>query len=333
MSDLKTRYMGLELGSPLVASAGPLCKSLENLHAMQEAGIAAVVLHSLFEEQVTLEASYLDKFLDSGAESSPEAVSYFPDMGNYEVGPEAYLEHLAQAKREVDIPIIASLNGTSVGGWTHYAREMEQAGADAIELNMYYIPTAIDQTGDQVEQLYVDLVSEVASHVSIPLAVKIGPFFSSIPAMAKRLNEAGADALVFFNRFYQPNFDIHQLEVVPDLHLSRPAELLLRLRWTAILHSNINADIAITGGVHSATDVLKSMMAGAKVAMSTSALLKYGIGHAKNVLSDIKAWMIENEYDSIEQMQGSLSYEHVADPAKFVRANYLHVLGSYTVQS
>jgi dihydroorotate dehydrogenase (fumarate) len=332
MTDLSTSYLGLRLRNPLVASAGPLTQDLDNVRRLEDAGLAAVVLHSLFEEQIELEANHLDRFLSGGAESYAEALTYFPDMSGYNIGPEAYLEHIRRLKRAVEIPIVASLNGVSAGGWTRYARLMEEAGADALELNVYYLPTRGETTGAKVEQEIVDLVRQVRFGIRIPVAVKLGPYFSSLPNLARRLDEAGASGLVLFNRFYQPDFDLESLEVVPTLTLSNPYELLLRLHWVAILYGHVQADLAVTGGVHSAGDVLKSMMAGARVAMMTSCLLKDGIPHAAAVRHDLLRWMEEHEYESIRQMQGSMSCQCVSNPTAFERANYMKVLSSYAVR-
>jgi dihydroorotate dehydrogenase (fumarate) len=329
MIDLSTQYLGLTLKNPLVVSASPLGQHIDNIRRMEDAGASAVVLQSLFEEQLTLESRELDRFLSEGTESFAEALSYFPDMNDYRLGPEGYLQHIQQAKAAVGIPIIASLNGVSAGGWTKYAKDMEEAGADALELNIYYVATHPDLTGSDVEQMYIDLVSQVKATARIPVAVKLGPYFTSVANLAQKLDAARADALVLFNRFYQPDFDLENLEVVPNLTLSTPYELLLRLHWVAILYGHIRADLAITGGVHSAHDVLKAMMAGAKVAMMTSVLLKEGIDHLKTIYADLLNWMEEHEYDSIRQMQGSLSQQKVAEPAAFVRANYMKVLSSY----
>ena len=333
MLDLSTSYMGLTLKNPVVASPSPLCEHVGNILRMEDAGIGAVVLHSLFEEQITLESEELHEFLSYGTESFAESVSYFPDMTRYNLGPEGYLEHIRKAKQAVNIPIIASLNGVSNGGWIRYAKEMEQAGADALELNIFYLANDPEVSGEQIEEMYTSLVSHVKASIGIPVAVKLGPYFSATAHMANKLDKAGADALVVFNRFYQPDFDLEALEVTPNLHLSAPHELLLRLHWVATLHGNIKADMAITGGVHTAQDVLKSMMAGARVAMMTSALLKHGIDHVETVLSDLKAWMEEHEYESIRQMQGSMSRRSVADPSAFSRANYMKVLSSYSLKS
>ena len=333
MLDLSTSYMGLTLKNPLVASPSPLCEHIGNILRMEDAGVGAVVLHSLFEEQIMLESEELHEFLSYGTESFAESVSYFPDMTRYNLGPEGYLEHIRKAKQAVDIPIIASLNGVSNGGWIRYAKEMEQAGADALELNIFYLANDPEVSGEQIEEMYTSLVSHVKASLGIPVAVKLGPYFSATAHMANKLDKAGADALVVFNRFYQPDFDLEALEVTPNLHLSAPHELLLRLHWVATLHGNIKADMAITGGVHTAQDVLKSMMAGARVAMMTSALLMHGIDYVETVLADLKAWMEEHEYESVRQMQGSMSRRSVADPSAFSRANYMKVLSSYSLKS
>ncbi len=329
MSNLSTTYLGLKLKSPIVVSASPLCKDLGNIKRMEDAGAAAVVLHSLFEEQINLESNEVDQFLGMEA-ISPEAENMFPDMGNYNIGPEAYLEHIRKAKESVKVPVIASLNGMTTGGWIRYAKLMEEAGADAIELNIYYLPTDPNVTGAQVEAMTTELVASVNSSVRIPLAVKLSPYYSSIANVAKNLDQSGADGLVLFNRFYQPDFDLENLEVVPTLMLSRSNEIKLRLHWVAILFGKIKADMAVTGGVHTAEDVVKSMMAGAKVAMTTSALLEHGIDYIKTLTDDLAKWLEEHEYDSIVQMQGSMSQKNVAHPAAFERANYMKVLSSYT---
>jgi dihydroorotate dehydrogenase (fumarate) len=333
MIDLSTSYLGLSLPNPLVASAGPLCESLDNIRRMEDAGAAAVVLHSLFEEQITVETSQLDWYLSHGAESYAEAVTYFPDMQSYKIGPDAYLEHIRGAKAAVRIPVIGSLNGVSTGGWIGYARRIEEAGADALELNVYYIPTDPDMSADEVERRYVDLVRDVKASVGIPVAVKLGHTFSAPANLARRLDRAGADALVLFNRFYLPDFDLENLEVVPHLTLSSSSELLVRLHWVAILHGHVRPDLAVTGGVHTARDVLKAMMAGARVAMMTSALLQQGIEHLTAVRDGLLEWMGAHEYESIRQMQGSMSYRSVREPAAFERANYMKVLSSYALRS
>ncbi len=332
MIDLSTTYLGLTLTSPLVASASPLCEDIGNIRRMEDAGASAVVLHSLFEEQIDLESHYLDRYLSHGTESFAESLTYFPDMTGYNLGPDGYLEHIRKARAAVAIPVIGSLNGVSTGGWIRYAKKMQEAGANALELNVYYIPTDPELTGARVEEMYVDLVRDVRASVSIPVAVKLGHSFSAMANLARRLDQAGAGALVLFNRFYQPDFDLESLEVVPRLTLSSSYELLLRLHWVAILYGRIRADLAVTGGVHAAEDVLKAMMAGARVAMMTAALLKHGIGHLATVRAGLLAWMEAHEYESIRQMQGSMSHRSVAEPAAFERANYLKVLSSYVLR-
>lgn len=329
MLDLSTTYLGLKLKNPVVVSPSPLTEQIGNILRMEDAGAAAVVLHSLFEEQIAIESQVLDQALSAGTESFAESLSYFPDMTRYNLGPDGYLELIRKAKQAVNIPIIASLNGVSTGGWIKYAKEMEQAGADALELNIFYLANDPNLSSEQVEEMYVSLVSHVKASVRIPVAVKLAPYFSAMANMARRLDHAGADGLVMFNRFYQPDFDLEALDVRPSLHLSTSGELLLRLHWVATLFGEIKADMAITGGVHTAQDVLKSMMAGARVAMLTSAILKNGIEYLETVLADMKEWMEEHEYESVRQMQGSMSRQAVSDPTAFSRANYLKVLSSY----
>jgi dihydroorotate dehydrogenase (fumarate) len=332
MIDLTTKYLGLTLKNPIVASASPLCESLDNIRRLEDHGIAAIVLPSLFEEQLRLESETLDSDLSRGAEEFPEALSYLPDLTTYNLGPEGYLELIRKAKASVAVPVIASLNGVSTGGWIQHAREMEQAGANAIELNIYSIVTDPERSGAEVEEDFCELVREVKQSVRIPMAVKLSHSFTAVANLAKRLDASGADALVFFNRFYQPDLDIETLEVVPTLTLSQPSELLLRIHWTAIVFGSVKADLAVTGGVHGAQDVLKSVMSGARVAMMTSALLKNGIAHLDAVRRDLLLWMEEHEYDSIRQMCGSMCMRNVADPAAFERASYMRVLSSYTLR-
>jgi dihydroorotate dehydrogenase (fumarate) len=331
MSDLTTEFMGLTLKSPLVASASPLCESAENISKLEDQGIAAVVLPSLFEEQLILESLHVDEDLSRGSDSFPEALSYFPDLQAYNLGPHGYLELIRAAKARVSIPVIASLNGVTPGGWIEYAELMRQAGADAIELNIYSIATDPMQSAELVEKRYFDLVTQVKQSVRIPIAVKLSPFFSAPANFGKRLCEAGADGLVLFNRFYQPDFDIEDREVVPSLVLSRPEELLLRLHWVAILYGHVEADLGVTGGVHSAQDVVKCMMAGARVACMTSALLRNGAEHAARVLSALNNWLDDHEYASVAEMCGSMSHNAVPDPTAYERGNYMKVLGSYTL--
>ncbi len=326
MTDISTTYLGLRLRSPLVASPSPLWESIENIRKAEEAGAGAIVLHSLFEEQITAEAKELDRYLVQGTESFPESLSYFPDLGDYRLGPEEYLEHIAAAKDATSVPIIGSLNGISTGGWVEYAKAMEKAGADAVELNIYYVPTRTDMTSQKVEAMYRDLALDVRKRIDVPVAAKIGPYFSSLPNLAKSLEGVGIEGLVLFNRFYQPDLDPDNMAVVPHLVLSTSEELRLRLRWVAILYGRIKPDMAVTGGVHSAVDAVKSIMAGASVAMMTSALLKNGIGHLRKVNDGIVAWMKRHEYRSLQELRGSLSQKSVPDPAAFERANYMKTL-------
>lgn len=327
--DLSTSYMGLNLKNPLVVSSAPLCEDVDNIRRMEEADAAAVVLHSLFEEQITLESHDLDRYLTQGTESFAEALTYFPELGEYKLGPDEYLEHIHRAKDAVDIPVLGSLNGVSTGGWIKYAKTIEEAGADGLELNIYYIPTNPDMTSKQIEEMYADLVRDVKTSVSIPMAIKLSPYFSSTPNLARNLDQAGASALVLFNRFYQPDLDIENLEVVPNLVLSTSEELRLRLRWVAILYGQIKADMAVTGGVHTAVDVLKTMLVGARAVMMTSALLKNGLQYLKKVRNDLVSWMERHEYESVRQIQGTMSQQSVAESAAFERANYMKSLHSY----
>ncbi|RAI43753.1 dihydroorotate dehydrogenase-like protein [Rhodoplanes roseus] len=332
MTDLTTRYLGLTLSSPLVASASPLCDSIEGICRLADAGVAAVVLPSLFEEQLTLESLSVHADLERGADTFAEAAGFFPDLHTYNLGPDGCLELICQAKARVDIPVIASLNGVTVGGWIEHAKLMQEAGADAIELNTYSIAVDPGKSAAEIEQGYVDLLTAIKAQIKIPVAVKLSPFFSAPANIARRLSEAGAEALVLFNRFYQPDFDIEEREVIASLMLSRPEELLVRLHWIAILYGRVTADLAITGGVHSATDIVKSVMAGARVACMTSALLQHGPGYAKAVVADLAHWLDAHEYDSVTQMCGSMSRNAVPNPSAYERGNYMKVLSSYTLR-
>lgn len=329
MPDLTTTYLGLHLKNPLVASASPLAKKLDRVRRMEDAGIAAVVMYSLFEEQITHESHELDHYLNRYTENYAESLTYFPDLDTYNIGPEPYLEHLQRVKQAVDIPVIGSLNGISSGGWIEYARNIEQTGADALELNIYYLPTDMDISSAELEESYLKLVKDVRAVVHIPMALKLSPFFTAFPNMARRFVDAGANGLVLFNRFYQPDLDLETFEVVPRLVLSTSNDLRLPLRWIALLYGRIKADFALTSGVHSAQDMLKAMMAGANVAMMTSELLEYGIECVPQLLTDIQEWMDEHEYESILQMRGSMSQRAVAEPAAFERANYMKALNSF----
>ena len=329
MTDLTTTYLGLALKNPLVASASPISRKVEKAQQLEEAGISAIVMYSLFEEQIIHESLELDHYLNRGTDTYAEALTYFPDMGTYSMGPEKYLGQMTALKKALKIPVIGSLNGVSRGGWTRYARLIQEAGADALELNLYYLATDPTLKSQDLETAQVDLVAEVASAITIPLAVKLSPFITSLPNFARRLVEAGAKGLVLFNRFYQPDFDLDELEIVHGLDLSTSADLRLPLRWVSILNGKVKADFALTSGVHTAIDVLKSMMAGAKVAMMASTLLHNGPQVVGPMLNDLQVWMKEHEYASIKQMQGSMSQQSVAEPAAFERANYMRVLASF----
>lgn len=329
MTDLTTSYLGLKLKNPVVASASPLSEKVETTKKLEDAGVSAVVMYSLFEEQTIHESLELDHFLFTGSEISPEITSFYPQAGKYTLKPDAYLDTLSKTKKAVSIPVIASLNGVSKGGWISYARKMQDAGADAIELNIYFLPTDVNMTGQDLENAYVDLVAAVKASISIPLAVKLSPYLTSLPNMAKRISAAGAAGLVLFNRFYQPDIDLENLEVLHNLELSTSSELRLPLRWISILYGKVQADLALTSGVHTAQDVLKSMMVGAKVTMLASELLQNGIQRVPAVLADLETWMKEHEYKSIQQMQGSMSQKAVAEPAAYERANYMKVLNSF----
>ncbi|HVA95788.1 MAG TPA: dihydroorotate dehydrogenase-like protein [Candidatus Dormibacteraeota bacterium] len=333
MIDLSTNYMGMTLKNPIVASASPMCDSVDKIRLLEDHGIAAVVLPSLFEEQLILDSESVDADLSRGAEAFPEASSFLPELIDYNLGPDGYLELIRKAKESVSVPVIASLNGVSPSGWVRYAREMEQAGATAIELNIYSLVTDPSRTAERVEKDYCDLVRMLRESLTIPIAVKLSHFFSAMANFAKRLDTSGANALVLFNRFYQPDLDIELLDVVPTMTLSQPSELLLRLHWVAVIYGHIGADMAVTGGVHRAEDVIKSIMVGARVAMMTSALLENGVDHVDTVRAGVIRWMEEHEYESINQMCGSMSQRNVPDPAAYERANYMRVLSSYTLRT
>jgi dihydroorotate dehydrogenase (fumarate) len=329
MIDLSTTYLGLKLKNPLVASASPLSEKLDSVRQLEDCGVSAIVMYSLFEEQVIRESLELDRFLSNGTHTYAEALTYLPEVGRYSMGPEAYVENVYRLKQATKIPIIGSLNGVSTGGWIQYAQQIEQAGADAVELNIYYLPVDPDLTGAELEENYVNLVKDLRSQVRIPIAVKLSPFFTSMPNMARRLVEAGADGLVLFNRFYQPDFDLDELEVVPNLQLSSSSELRLPLRWIALLYGRVQTDYALTSGVHTTTDMLKAIMAGASVTMVTSEFLQNGIERAGEMLGGMLSWLEEHEYESVVQMRGSMSAQAVAQPNAFKRTNYMKVLSSY----
>jgi dihydroorotate dehydrogenase (fumarate) len=326
MIDLTTTYLGLKLNSPLVVSASPLSRDVDGICRLEDAGASAVVLYSLFEEQLRQEELDLDYHLNAGTESFAESLTYFPQPSEFQTGPEGYLNHIRKAKSAVQIPIIASLNGSTLGGWTQFAGEIERAGADAIECNIYYIPADPRLTAEDVEQTYVNIVKAVKTTVTIPVAVKLSPFFSNMSNMAHRLDIAGADALVLFNRFYQPDIDLEELEIRPNVLLSTPQALRLPLTWIGILYGHIKAGLAATGGVHGAEDVIKLLMVGANVTMMCSSLMRHGINHLRHVERELRSWMEEHEYESVAQMQGSMSQIKCPDPGAFERAQYMRAV-------
>lgn len=328
--NLETKYLGLTLKNPLVPSASPLSSDLSNVKKMEDAGASAVVLYSLFEEQIIHENRALDHFLTTTGESYAEALSYFPEPEEYHnLEADDYLEHIARLKQEVEIPVIASLNGVSKGGWMSYAKRMEEAGADALELNIYYIAASPDMTSETVEKMYLENLKTVKNSVNIPVSIKLGPYFSAFANMATKLETAGADGLVLFNRFYQPDIDLEVLDVTPGLELSRSFEKRLPLRWIAILRPHLGCSLAATTGVHTAEDVIKMLLVGADVVMMTSLLLKKGIGTIRILIEGLEDWMDEKGYESVGQMQGAMSSASVAEPAAFERANYLKILQSF----
>lgn len=326
--NLTTTYLGLTLKNPIVPSSSPLSRHVSSLRQLEDAGAAAVVMYSLFEEEINAESRTLDRYLSQGTDSFAEALSYFPEANEYRtVGPDSYLDHIRQAKDALDIPVIASLNGVSTGGWIRYAKLMEEAGADALELNVYYVPADITIPSAEVEQIYLDVLRDVKKTISIPVAMKLSPFFSSTGYMAHQLSLAGADGLVLFNRFYQPDLDLEKLEVVPNLVLSQAEEMRLPLRWIALLYGRVEADLALTTGVHTAQDALKGIAAGADVTMMASELIRHGPGRVREVLTEMEQWLIDHEYESLGQLRGSLSQINCGAPAAFERANYLQLVG------
>ncbi len=332
MIDISMEYLGMNLSGPIVVAATPLSDSIENIRRMEREGASAVVLSSLFEEQLALESRALDEDLERGTDSFAESLDYLPNLGDYHMTHEGYLDHVRKARAAVKIPIIASLNGFTTGGWVRYAKDVEQAGASAIELNTYALATDPSQTSSEIEKQLLDLVEGVVNAVKVPVAVKLSQTFTSLPNLARQLDEAGAKGLVLFNRFYQPDFDIEALEVRPTLHFSTPSELLPRLHWAAILYGNVKADIAITGGVHSAEDALKAVMAGGSVAQVASALYIHGIGHISRVLDNLRYWLEKREYTSLKETRGSLSRRSVPDTAPYDRGNYIKTLSSNSLR-
>jgi len=329
--DLTTQYLGFKLRTPLVAAASPLSEDVDGIRRMEDAGCSAVVLHSLFEEQLRQERLELNQKLEQGTESFPEALTYFPEPEEFTLGPEEYLKHIAKAKRAVKIPVIASLNASSPGGWTQYAKLIQQAGADALELNIYHIPTNLKQTGSAVEQTYLDILTAVKAQVSIPVAVKVSPFFSNFANMAARFEAAGADGLVLFNRFYQPDIDLQDLEVRPNILLSTPMAMRLPLRWIAILAGKLDLSLAATSGIHRGSDALKMLLAGADAVMLCSTLIRHGVQQFSVIERELTAWLVEHEYQSVQQLKGSLSQKNCADPESFERAQYMRAISSYHV--
>jgi dihydroorotate dehydrogenase (fumarate) len=327
--NLTTRYLGFKLRTPLVLSASPLSEKIDNIKRMEDAGAPAVVFHSLFEEQVRRDHHELQYYLDQGTESYAESLSYFPDQAEFKVGPEAYLEHIAQAKAAVDIPIIGSLNGTTFGGWMTYARQIEQAGADALELNIYSIPSDPEVSGAEIEMRYLTILASIKAQVKIPVAVKLSPFFTNFAQFARRADRNGANALVLFNRFYQPDIELETLEISPNVLLSTPMAMRLPMRWIAMLYGRIGANLAATSGIHRATDALKMLMAGADVTMLCSVLLRRGIEHIRVIEREMREWMEEHEYESVEQLKGSMSQKNCPDPSAFERAQYMRALATY----
>ena len=324
--DLSTKYLGMQLRTPLVASASPLSQEISGIRSLEDAGASAVVLYSLFEEQLRQEALELERDLNAGTESFAESLTYFPRTSEFHTGSEGYLNHIRKAKEAVAIPIIASLNGSTLGGWTKFARQVEQAGADAIECNIYFIPTNTEIDGAEVEKIYTDIIREVKTAVHIPVAAKLSPFFSNLANMAKRLDQLGTDGLVLFNRFYQPDIDLEELEIKPNVLLSSPQELRLPLTWVGILYGRVRASLAATTGVYRPEDVIKLLMVGADVTMLCSALLRHGVGHLRHVEQGVRMWMEEHEYESVHQMQGSMSQLRCPDPGAFERAQYMRAV-------
>lgn len=327
--NLTTNYLGFKLRTPFVPSASPLSEKLDNIKRMEDAGASAIVLHSLFEEQLRHDRHELQYYLDQGTESYPEALSYFPEPPEFKVGPEAYVEHIAKAKAAVEIPIIASLNGSTFGGWQTYARQIEQAGADALELNIYSLPTDPDRSAEDIEDSYLTILASVKGQVKIPVAVKLSPFFTTFARFARRLDRHGANALVLFNRFYQPDIELETLEITPNVLLSTPMAMRLPMRWIAILYGRIGANLAATSGIHRATDALKLLMAGADVTMLCSVLLRRGIDHIRVMEREMREWMEEHLYESVEELKGSMSQKNCPDPSAFERTQYMRALTTY----
>jgi dihydroorotate dehydrogenase (fumarate) len=327
--NLTTRYLGLKLRTPLVPSASPLSENIDNIKRMEDAGAAAVVFHSLFEEQLRQDRHQLHYYLEQGTEAFAESLTFFPEQAEFKVGPDAYLEHIAAAKAAVNIPIMGSINGATFGGWMKYARQIEQAGADALELNIYNVPNDPEKRAEDIEEEYLTIIASVKAQVKIPVAIKLSPYFTNFARFARRLDRHGADALVLFNRFYQPDIELETLEISPNILLSTPMAMRLPMRWIALLYGRIGANLAATSGIHRATDALKMLMAGADVTMLCSVLLRRGIEHIRVIESEMRTWMEEHEYESIEQLKGSMSQKNCPDPTAFERAQYMRALETF----
>jgi dihydroorotate dehydrogenase (fumarate) len=329
--DLTTKYMGMTLKSPLVVSASPLSKNLDGIKRIEDSGAAAMVMYSVFEEQIEHEQKELHYLTTVGTESFAESLSYFPEVEEFNLGPDQYLDLIRKAKESVEIPVIASINGKTHGGWIDFAKQMQQAGADGIELNIYNIPTSLTQSSQEIENNYIEILKSVKNAVNIPVALKVSPYFTNFAYMAKKFDEAGADSLVLFNRFYQPDINLDELEVEPHIILSNPTDLRLPMRWIAILKGRIFADLAATSGIHYGEDVIKMLLVGSNVTMLCSTLLRYGVDYVKDIQDEVVEWMTEHEYESVMQLQGSMSQLNVADPSSYERAQYMKALNNYVL--
>jgi dihydroorotate dehydrogenase (fumarate) len=328
--NLTTTYLGMKLRTPLVPSASPFSEKIDNIKRMEDAGASAVVFHSLFEEQVRRDRHDLQYYLEQGTESFAESLTYFPRREDFSVGPDAYLEHIAEAKAAVHIPIIGSLNGSTFGGWMKYAKRIEEAGADALELNIYNVPSDPERSASSLENDYLTILASIKGQLNIPVALKLSPFFTNFSNFAQRADRQGANALVLFNRFYQPDIELETLEISPNILLSTPMAMRLPMRWIALLYGRIGANLAATSGIHRATDALKMLMAGADVTMLCSVLLRRGIEHIKVIEREMREWMEEHEYESVEQLKGSMSQKNCPDPTAFERAQYMRALATYS---
>ncbi|MFA5920255.1 MAG: dihydroorotate dehydrogenase-like protein [Methylococcaceae bacterium] len=330
MVDLTTDYLGLKLANPLVPSASQLSKDVSSARRLEDAGASALVMYSLFEEKIEAEEHQMERFFYQQAIGHGEADSFHPVPDNIQTYQEQYLEQLQKIKSALAIPVIASLNGTSLSGWVEYGRQLQQAGADALELNIYHVAANAEESSDAVENRYLDILQELKGHVSLPIVMKLSSQFSSPIHFAKRLEAAGANGIALFNRFYQPDIDLETLEVLPKLELSSPSEALMRIRWTALLYGRTQLSLAVTGGFHETPDVVKALLAGADVVHLCSVLLKQGVGRLTEILTELEQWLVDHEYESISQLKGSVSQQHAIDPSAFERSNYVQVLDSYS---